>query len=261
MSYLLDKKIQRNKFFKIAIFVFFLLVLFYFRTGISNGFSYVAHGVFRPVLVLGTKIGEKMNNVGSYFVSKNSLNIQNEDLRAKLREDEAKMFNYNSIVAENESLKEIINRKNLKTSMMLAAILSKPNKSVYDTLIIDLGTEQGVKTGDLVFALGDVPIGHISEAYINSSKVVLFSAPSEKTQVVIKNKFLELVGRGGGNFEMILPRDFKLETGNQALLPGINDYVVAEAVTIISDPRNPFTKALLVSPINIQELKFVQVAQ
>jgi hypothetical protein len=74
-----------------------------------------------------------------------------------------------------------------------------------------------------------------------------------------KDVFLEIVGRGGGNFEMIIPRDFIILKGDEVVLPGIVPYVVGIVETIISDPRDSFTKALLVSPVNIQELKFVEV--
>ena len=96
---------------------------------------------------------------------------------------------------------------------------------------------------------------------LDSSKAILFSTPGEKTEVVISGKdtFLEMVGRGGGNFEMILPRDFVLESGTSVHLPGVSSYIVARAETIISDPRDAFLKALLVSPVNIQELKFVEI--
>jgi hypothetical protein len=70
---------------------------------------------------------------------------------------------------------------------------------------------------------------------------------------------MEVVGRGGGNFEMTLPRDFILEKGTNVHLPGINSFILGVSETIISDPRDPFIKALLVSPVNIQELKFVEV--
>ena len=58
---------------------------------------------------------------------------------------------------------------------------------------------------------------------------------------------------------MIIPRDFKLLKGEQVVLPGISPKVVAVVETIISDPRDAFQKALLVAPVNIQELKFVEV--
>jgi hypothetical protein len=91
--------------------------------------------------------------------------------------------------------------------------------------------------------------------------VILFSNPREKTEVVVsgKNIFIELVGRGGGNFEMATSKDLVLDKGMEVVLPGINPYTVAIVEKNISDPRDSFDKVLLVSPINIQEIKFVQV--
>ena len=261
MSYLLDKKIKRKKFFKITIYIIVLIILFYFRSSIFNELSYVSHGFFRPVLSLGNNVGEKLGRLQAYFISKNSLYLENLSLQDKLNIDKAKILNYDSMVAENISLKEILERKSKGAVIVLAAILSKPNQSIYDTLIIDAGMVQGVKIGNLVFALGNIPIGRIAETYPNSSKVILFSNAGEKTQVITsdKNAFMEIIGRGGGNFEMTLPRDFILVKGNQVVMPGLNSYVLAITETIISDPRNPFTKVLLTSPVNIQELKLVQV--
>lgn len=287
MSYLLDKKIKRKKFFNVALGVLVLIILFYFRLSIFNGFSYVTGGLFRPVFILGNNVGEKFTNLGSYFASKKSLSLENENLKTQIKESEADRANYASVVAENVSLKETLGRKNEKVNMILVAILAKPNQSLYDTLVIDAGTKQGIKTDSTVFALGNVPIGRVADIYPNSSKVILFSSPGEKTQAIISTPsfsppkgetsmpsplgrvregsggdiFMELVGRGGGNFEMILPRDLTMQKGDQVVLPGISPYVLAIAETIISDPRDPFTKALLRSPVNIQELKFVEVEE
>ena len=261
MSYLLDKKIKRKKFSQIALGAVILVVLFYFRISIFNGLSYISQIIFRPVLIAGHNIGEKFKNFGSYFVSKNSLYLRNRNLQSELDAQEARILNYDSIVAENSSLKEILGRKNEKTNMILSAILSKPNQSPYDTLLIDAGAGEGIKMGDIVFALGSVPIGRVNLVYRNSSKVILFSNTGERTQAVVSGRdvFMEIIGRGGGNFEMILPRDFVLQKGDQVVMPGINPYVLAIVETIISDPRDPFTKALLASPVNIQEIKFAEV--
>jgi len=171
------------------------------------------------------------------------------------------MANYNSILDDNSKMEEILGRKNAKANIVLAGILSKPNQSPYDTLIIDAGANNGIAPGQRVFALGNVPIGRIAEVYSNSAKVILYSNPGEQTEVVISGKdtFMQIVGRGGGNFEMILPRDFVIENGTEVVLPGITPYTVATVQTIISDPRDSFEKALLASPVNIQELKFVEV--
>ncbi|MFA5095347.1 MAG: rod shape-determining protein MreC [Candidatus Paceibacterota bacterium] len=267
MNYLLDKKIKRNKYFKYIIFIIVLFTLIYFRSPIFQGFSYLSSVIFHPVLILGNNISEKLSNIGSYFYSKKSLLLENESLKSKLNEQEARMTNYNSVLDENFKIKEILGRlpaqagKNEKTNMVLANILSKPNKSPYDTLVIDVGTEDGILSGQKVFALGNIPIGRVAEINTSSSKVILYSNPGEKTEVVITGEdiFMQLIGRGGGNFEMILPRDFILEKGVEAVLPGITPYLVATVQTIISDPRDAFQKALFASPVNIQELKFVEV--
>lgn len=263
MSYLIDKKIQRKKITKIIFGILFLLVLIYFRTSVGNSFSYLGNIFFRPILIVGQGISNRFSDIKFYFNSKKSISLENEDLKNQILESFADRANYLAVKEENNKLKEILNRKNEKTSMILSNILSKPNQSLYDTLIIDVGIDKGIEMGDTVFALGNIPIGHISEVYQNSSKVILFSNAGEKIQVVIidENIFMEMTGRGGGNFEMIIPRDLIMEKGKQVIMPGNNSYVLALVESIISDPRDPFTKVLLISPVNIQQLKFVQIMQ
>ena len=278
MSYLLDKEIQKKRNFKIALSVLFLVILFIFRVNVWSGLSKVSEIVFHPVIILGQKVEEKFQNIGSYFVSKNYLYNQNQKLQDEVSFDDARMANYDSVVADNVSLKEILNRKDIKINMIVAAILSKPNQSPYDTMLVDAGINEGIKTGDIVFALGNVPIGSVSDIYQDSAKVILFSNPGETTQAVISslvnadgtlsmttpstpNASVQLVGRGGGNFEMVMPKDFNFQAGGQVVLPGINSYVLAIFQKVISDPRNSFTKVLLTSPVNIQSLKFVEIEQ
>ncbi|MBP9839873.1 MAG: rod shape-determining protein MreC [Candidatus Pacebacteria bacterium] len=261
MSYLLDKKKKNKKITNILLVAFAVLLIVYFNKGIFSGLSQASHFVFKPFVSLGNSIKTKISNSGAYFYSKKFLLLENERLQNQINSLNANLINHNTLEDENSKLKEVLNRKNESKELTLAYILSKPNHSAYDVLILDIGEDGGIREGSVVFAHGDIPIGKISEVYPNSSKVILFSTPGEKTEVVItgKDTFMEMVGRGGGNFEMILPRDFVLESGTNVHLPGVNSYIVATAETIISDPRDAFLKALLVSPINIQELKFVEV--
>ncbi len=261
MSYLLDKKIRRNKFFKYALFVAIALFLVYFRAGIWNGLSSFSAFVFRPIFVFGNNIGEKVSELGVYFYSKESLSAENVSLKERISEKSSQMENYNTILAENTGLKEILGRKPERKDFLLSAILSKPDKSLYDTLVLDAGSNLGVKIGARIFALGNIPLGYIAEVYSNTSRAILYSNPRENTEVVVSGRdtFMELLGRGGGNFEMILPRDFSIPVGTEATLPGMNPYVVASVKTIISDPRDSYQKALLISPVNVFELKFVEI--
>ncbi|MFA6325079.1 MAG: rod shape-determining protein MreC [Candidatus Paceibacterota bacterium] len=261
MSYLLDKKNKKRKIYKIIIGIIVLFLIFYFWSSIFYGLSSAAHFVFRPIINLGNNIGQKFSDTGAYFYSKKELLLENKNLKNQILNSEADRANYISVVDENNKIKEILGRKKEIDKMILSSILSKPNNSPYDTLIIDVGLDNGLIVGKRVFALGNVPIGYIAEVYDYSSKVILFSNVGEKTEVVINGSgiFMQAVGRGGGNFEMILPRDFILDIGTEVDLPGIDTYILGTVENIISDPRDSFQKALLVSPVNIQELKFVEV--
>ncbi|MDP2788906.1 MAG: rod shape-determining protein MreC [bacterium] len=221
----------------------------------------MSHFIFRPVLISGRNIGGKLGMMSTFFKSKQSLEEESQGLRFELDSMSAKLANYSSILDENIKLKEILGRKKEEINVILGVILSKPNQSPYDTLIIDVGERHGIKVGDMVLALGSIPVGRVGEVYTSSSKVVLFSNWGEKTRVAISGQdiFMEVIGRGGGNFEMILERDINLPEGTEILLPGIDSYLLAKVETVISDPRDAFNKVLLVSPVNIQELKFVEV--
>lgn len=262
MSYLQDRKIKRKKTLSTVAILFFVFIFLYFRNPLFSGFSFLGNTTLRPVLVLKNSINNIFSSMGGAFSFKNSLIKENEKLSLKLIENNLFLLNYQSVLKENIELKEILNRKKNNTEMLVSAILSKPNVSPYDTIIVDVGESAGVEEGSLVFALGDIPIGRIFDVYPNSAKVVLFSSAGDKTEVVMndKNISMQIVGRGGGNFEMIIPRDFVLEEGSTVSLPGISSYIVAIVETVVSDPRDSFTKVLLSSPVNIQELKFVEIA-
>jgi cell shape-determining protein MreC len=264
MNYRQDKKNKRKKIaMRAFVIAFFVAIIFYFRVPIFNGLSYATHGVFKPVVVFGNNLGHKFSSIGSAISFKKLIIAENKDLKTQLGETVAKTANYNSILEENVKLKEILNRKPWNANLILGNILSKKNQSIYSSVLIDLGMNQGVFIGQKVLAWGNIPIGKIAETEANSSKVVLYSSPGEKTEAIISgsamSSFVEVVGRGGGNFEIILPRDFVLAEGTEIVLPGAYPYLLGTVKTIISDPRDAFQKALIVSPVNVQELKFVQV--
>jgi hypothetical protein len=139
-------------------------------------------------------------------------------------------------------------------------ILSKPGSSPYDTLIIDIGSSDGIAAGAMVFANGSVPIGVIDTIYAKTSLVKLFSTPKEVTKVVVHGGlYIDVTGDGAGNFETTLPRDIKIAEGDTLSLPSLAPEVLATVTKIVSDPRDPFQTILAISPANIQELKFVEV--
>ncbi len=261
MTYTLDKQ-KRNKKVRNTFFVIFIfLLIFYFNNSLAKILGSFTHSILKPVLVIGSNMNTRIHNINSYFISKNTLLKENDLLKNQSLELESKLANYKSLENENQILKELLGRLGENHQYILATILAKPNITLFDTLVLDIGGDKGVSVGDIVFAYGNIPLGKVSEVYAKTSKVTLFTNPGEKTNAVISstNTYVDLIGRGGGNFEIILPRDFTLSEGENVLLPDLNNYLIAKVVSTISDARDSYQKALLISPVNIQELKFVQV--
>lgn len=261
MNYLHTRRVKQKKIRVILFLVLILFLIWHFRTPVYRFLSFSTHFVFSPISNIGISVSENFSNFFSAFESKIKLQKENQRLSDTIAEQYFQVLNNQVLTKENIALKEILNRTHSTDEYILGNILNKPTHSLYDTLIIDVGIEDDIAVGQIVFAFGYIPIGKVSEAFNHSAKVLLFSSPQEKTEAIISdsNIFVDLIGRGGGNFEIILPRDLALTKGQEIILTGNNPFVVAVMDSVITDARDAYQKAILKSPVNIQEIKFVQV--
>ena len=260
LKYQDKKKIRKNK---NLIQNIIILVLFFLIT--SLGFWGILGGplniISRSILKTGNWISEGFSEVGFYFNTKKSLFRDNNFLIEENQSLKLKMVDYEIIEKENLALKNILNRIPKDGDFVLGNVLTKPNRSIYDTLIIDIGKNDGLEIGQMVYAYGEIPMGKITEAYSNSSLVTLFSGPGIKTEGFINNinASVELIGRGGGNFETVIPLELTIENGTIIYLPGFHSLAIAKVIDVISSPGDPFKKIILNSPVNFESLKWVQV--
>ncbi|MFA5773402.1 MAG: rod shape-determining protein MreC [Candidatus Paceibacterota bacterium] len=248
------KKIIRNI---IGFGMFFILSVL----GVLSWTGQIFNFVGRPVWKTDNFITTSLYNINYLFRTKASISKENHNLIEEISSLRATMIDYQILKSENEQLKEMLSRLPIKNNLILGNILTKPNHSPYDTLIIDIGNTVGIKEGDQVYANGNIPIGNIGKVYNKTSLVTLYTNPGQKTEGFIDetNASVELVGRGGGNFEMIIPIELSAEKGVIIYLPGSTSEVLALVDEIISTPSDPFKKVILISPVNVQNLKWVQV--
>lgn len=193
--------------------------------------------------------------------TKSSILEDNKNLLEENSSLKISMIDYQILKNENDKLKELLGKIPTKYDFILSNILVKPNYSPYDTLIIDVGISEGITEGLIVYTNGNIPIGVISKVYTKTSLVELYSNPSRVTSGIIDelNVSVELIGRGGANFEMSVPLELIIPKGAMILLPGNQPEVVAIVEEEISTPTDPIKKIILRSPVNIQNQKWVQV--
>lgn len=149
------------------------------------------------------------------------------------------------------------------SEFILGHVLIVPPTSVYDTVVIDAGSAQGVQIGKKVYAGGMIALGEIVEVHGASSKVRLYSSPEQKYEVIIGVGSTSVrsiaTGRGGGMYEVLAPREAKIQIGDNVTIPELSTVIYGKVAYIISDPARAFASILFQSPIPLQSLRRVYV--
>lgn len=200
-------------------------------------------------------------DVASNFLeSKHSLVTQITALKTveeKIQSDAAMLA---LLTDENAKLKAELGRQGHPRGT-LATVLFPPGRSLYNTFVIDAGTSEGIREGQLVFAFDSVALGTVSEVDEHRATVLLYSESGRETAgtVVGTDTAITLIGRGGGEYEVRMPRDVHFEVGQTVALQSTEPRVFATIQKISTDPRDPFQRLLAKAPINLQNLKWVVV--
>ncbi len=229
---------------------------------IFPAFGHLFRTMLRPLTSVSSGIGSGFETLGAYFGSKAHMERRNQELENQITELQTRLLDRDSIALENAALQEILNRK-VSEKFTLARVLVKPNRSLYDTVIIDIGKDNNLRVGAQVFAYGDVPIGTVATVDAKTSLVKLYSSPGEVVTGRIEGLDIDvtLTGRGGGNFEAELPREVKVTEGQNVVLPASTPLIIAKFGKEISDPRDPAQKFILTGPINMSELNLVEIGE
>lgn len=200
---------------------------------------------------------EASTNLG-FFRSKLLLIEENKALKASLEETRLKTIAYEALKEEYAVLTATFGRS-APQGFILAGVLVRPPQAPYDNLIVDAGLEEGVRIGDVAFASDAIILGEVVEVYEHKAKVELYS-----TALKIMSGFVsrtgtgvELVGRGGGDFEVSISRDAEVTEQDMFVTAGVSGYVIASVKAIDSRPTDAVQKVLAQSPANMSQIRWV----
>ncbi|MBU6430799.1 MAG: rod shape-determining protein MreC [Patescibacteria group bacterium] len=262
MNYLLknNRKASNKKWQLKAVVAILIFAVFFFvsRAPASKGFL---NGIALPFWGLENYTFAKFSEYAKAIGSNESLISENQAMKEELEKNKTDLAAFKIVQKENDDLKALLGRNDSKRSFVLAAVLVKPSISPFDVIIIDIGKNKGAKAGDKVLYNGMIAIGEIEEAYDKSSKVKLYSSSGEKVIALIgpKSTQTEAEGIGGGNFTAKLPRDAEVKEGDAAVVPSISTSVFGFAQKIEINPAESFQKIIFRMPVNLSELKWVEV--
>jgi cell shape-determining protein MreC len=230
----------------------FIILQYFWPSFISSIFMTIARPYWRAEFAIES---------GSLH-SIDSLLKENELLKQKIADDETKLAIVESVNSENAELRKLlqISSSTNSTLFVVAPVIKKPPFGIYDELIIDIGKDKGVSTTSLVYASDNVPIGRVVDVFSQTSKVILFSSPGQKHDVLLSNKIPAVaIGRGGGQYEVSVPRGLNIALGDFVSYANLDVRPMGKIIYIDSNESLPFEKVLFSAPINIYELRWVTV--
>jgi cell shape-determining protein MreC len=184
---------------------------------------------------------------------------ENKRLSEALASTTARLVDRDYLFAENLSLKAMLGRAQ-KGQSVLAAVLLRPPGVPYGTLMLDVGSQHKVKEGDLVASEGSAYIGRVSNVYDTTSRVILFSAPGQNYQGLLRGSIpITISGEGGGSMMGEVPSGIEVKVGDPILLPSITPEFMGKITAILETPGQSFQTIFVTLPVNPLELRFVLV--
>lgn len=239
--------------------LFFALLYF-----LSGPLSRLLHGSLFPLYGAQASSASFVGDLFAHWRTESELIAENAALQEEVATSRLLLLDRNRLYEENISLKERMGRL-ADPDAVLATIILRPPQTPYDTLLLDVGTAEGVARGDLVSAGGSLLIGEVREAYAHSSRVVLFSSPGE-----IHDGFLDvgegerrepliLEGQGGGSLVARIPRGVLVLAGSVVSVPSISANMAAVVEHVESSVMDSLQTLHLRLPTNFFELERVEV--
>ena len=114
----------------------------------------------------------------------------------------------------------------------------------------------------IVLAFDATELGVIDSVTERRSVVLLHSSPGIETVGTIvgsTDTTVKLIGRGGGEYEVRIPRELVFDPGMPIITQSVFPKLLAEIKHINTDPRDPFQKILAKTPVNIENTRWVTI--
>lgn len=200
----------------------------------------ISETIFRPLLR-----GESSLN-----------NLVRSDQR-ELNQEESNELDY--LRAENASLRDVLGQTD--ETRIAAGVIGRPSALPYDVLMIDKGSDDGIKVDTPVYTGNNTVIGFVASTYQNSSLVALLSTPGFSSTAYIfgPNIYTTAIGIGGGVTRIHVPQGITLNIGDLVVLPSMSKGIYGTVSAVDSVPERAEQYGYLITEVPISSLRTVAV--
>ena len=180
----------------LAIFIFFLDV--YGFTAVKMVRSLINDVVFR-VSYIASSPSRLMPNLGKGIAGHFNLKEENEKLREVIENYKSLDLNLEYLTNENKNLRKVLNAENIINAkdIVLAKVLVDRNSPFLKTIIINKGTQSGIKKG-MPVTQNNYLVGRIVDTNYLSSRVLLLTDLNSRIPVTLDGDSSQAILTGSG---------------------------------------------------------------
>ena len=237
---------------RIGILIVLVIVFFIFalRALAPDVFVFLS----RPLLGVGSSLTAAVGSASGTFEDRAGIQEERDRLRVELEAAQ------NENVVLRTQLGDMT-RLAAKENSISAGVIARPPVSPYDTLVVEAGSEAGVRVGALVFGTGGIPIGTIEAISGKNAHVALYSAPGRVTEGWIGEARLPvtITGAGAGAFRATLAKDAVPQIGEQVFVPGPGALPIGVVARVDTNPSLPEANLFIRPLVNPFTLTWVAI--
>jgi rod shape-determining protein MreC len=240
----------------LAIFIFVLDV--YGFTAVKKVRSLVNDVVFR-VSYLASSPSRFLPNVSKSLSSHFFLKKENEKLKQVIENYKSLDLNLEYLTNENKNLRKVLDAENInknKKNIVLAKVLVDRNSPFLKSIIVNKGTQSGIKKG-MPVTQDNYLVGRIVETNYLSSRVLLLNDLNSRIPVTLDENNSQAILTGGGTRNPkleYLPDEYEIKEGVNVFASG-KERIFIPGTPIGKTTENGEVKLF----VNPNQLSFVTV--
>lgn len=221
-----------------------------------------------PVYWLGNAPYRFSDWFAGLFVSRDDLQSENEELKARMLILERRALKYAALASENNELRRLLNSSEvLDDRVIVGQIVGVSPDPFSHEVIINKGQSDGVTTGQAVLDAEGL-MGQIVQTSQFTSRVLLVSDSSHAVPVEVVRNGLRSVLLGNGEADELdlvhVPDTADIREGDTLVSSGLGGrfprgYPVAEVSRITKEPGEPFVTIRAVPKARLNQSRMVLV--
>ena len=200
--------------------------------------------------------------------SRDSLQRENERLRAELLITSARLQRLTSLEAENSRLRALLDaREQVRGDIRVAEIMAVDANPFRHSLVIDVGIDDGVYDGQALIDSAGI-VGQVIEPGLQTSQAILISDPDHALPVEVNRNGLRTIALGTGTIDQLdlpyLPNNADIRVGDLLVTSGLGGtfppgYPVGVVSNVTRIPQEPFAQVTATPSAALNQVREVML--